>query len=150
MSLIKRGDMRGNTIHCSDEPCSSYCYSDCAFREPAVEVYEKNVFARYHDANRFGVAHHFFCVYDVAFFPPFYPYGYNAFSFITVIHAVLGGVTLILAIWLIASWHFQRFLRSCARRKKAMRLVFVMWIIALLLGILLYLYLYTTLVPWLH
>lgn len=79
----------------------------------------------------------------------FYPYGYNAFSFITVTHAVLGGVTLILAIWLIASWHFQRSLKSCSRLKKAMLLVFVMWITALLLGILLYLYLYTTLVPWL-
>jgi len=80
----------------------------------------------------------------------FYPYGYNTFSFITVTHAILGSVTLILAIWLIASWHFQQFLKSCSRRKKAMLLVFVMWIIALLLGILLYLYLYTTLVPWLY
>jgi hypothetical protein len=79
----------------------------------------------------------------------FYPYGYNTFSFITVTHAILGGATLILAIWLITSWHFQRSLKSCSRRKKAMLLVFIMWIIALLLGILLYLYLYTTLVSWL-
>ena len=79
----------------------------------------------------------------------FYPllYGYNRFSFITVTHAVLGGVALILAIWLVASWHFQHSVKSCVRRKKVMLLVFAMWIIALLLGILLYLYLYTTLVP---
>jgi hypothetical protein len=83
------------------------------------------------------------------YFRLFYPYGYNTFSFITVTHAILGGATLILAIWLIASWHFQRSLKSCSRRKKAMLLVFIMWIIALLLGILLYLYLYTTLVSWL-
>jgi len=78
-----------------------------------------------------------------------YPYGYNTFSFITVTHAILGGTTLILAIWLIASWRFQRSLKSCSKRKNKMLLVFVMWVIALLLGILLYLYLYTTLVPWL-
>ena len=79
----------------------------------------------------------------------FYPYGYSTFSFITVAHAILGGATLILAIWLIASWHLQRSLKPCSRRKKTMLLVFVIWIISLLLGILLYLYLYTTLVPWL-
>jgi hypothetical protein len=80
----------------------------------------------------------------------FYPYVYNTFSFITVTHAALGTVTLILAIWLIASWHFQRSFKSCTRWKKVMLLVFIMWIIALFLGILLYLYLYTNLVPQLY
>jgi len=79
-----------------------------------------------------------------------FPYRNNIFSLIMLVHVILGVLTLILAAWLIVRWHLQRSIKSCTRRKKVMLLVFAIWIITLLLGILVYLSLYTTLVPWVY
>jgi len=62
--------------------------------------------------------------------------------FATLAHAGLGGTALVLGIFLVASWHLQVSIQKCMRRKKIMRMTFVLWIIALILGILLYMLLY--------
>jgi uncharacterized membrane protein YozB (DUF420 family) len=63
--------------------------------------------------------------------------------FVTLAHAGLGGTALVLGVLLVASWHLQTSTQSCMRRKKIMRLTFVLWVLALILGILLYTLLYT-------
>ena len=62
--------------------------------------------------------------------------------FVTLVHAGLGGAALALGIFLVASWHFQASTQNCVRRKRIMRLTFVLWVLALILGILLYMLLY--------
>ena len=62
--------------------------------------------------------------------------------FATLAHAGLGGTALVLGVFLVASWHLQASTQSCMKRKKIMRLTFVLWVLALILGILLYMLLY--------
>ena len=62
--------------------------------------------------------------------------------FVTLVHAGLGGIALVLGVFLVASWHLQASTQNCVRRKKIMRLTFVLWVLALILGILLYMLLY--------
>jgi len=64
-------------------------------------------------------------------------YPLNQLSIVSLTHASLGGVALILGIWIVASWHRQPPNQSCQRKRKFMRLTFVLWFVALLLGILL-------------
>jgi len=61
---------------------------------------------------------------------------------VTLVHAGLGGTALVLGVFLVASWHLQASTQNCMRRKKIMRLTFMLWILALILGILLYMILY--------
>ena len=62
--------------------------------------------------------------------------------FVTLVHAGLGGIALVLGVFLVASWHLQASAQNCVRRKKIMLLTFVLWVLALILGILLYMLLY--------
>lgn len=69
-------------------------------------------------------------------------YTSNELAVATLIHAALGTVTEILGIYVVASWRFQSTPLGCARRKKLMRLTFVLWVAALIFGILVYRFLY--------
>jgi len=62
--------------------------------------------------------------------------------FVTLVHAGLGGTALALGVFLVASWRLQASAQNCMRRRKIMRLTFVLWVLALILGILLYVLLY--------
>jgi uncharacterized membrane protein YozB (DUF420 family) len=62
--------------------------------------------------------------------------------YVTLVHAGLGGTALVLGVFLVASWHLKASIQECMRRKKIMRLTFILWILALILGILLYMLLY--------
>jgi len=59
-------------------------------------------------------------------------------------HAILGSVAEILAILLIAFWGFRSSAQNCFKRKKLMRVTLVLWIVALVLGILFYALAYTS------
>jgi uncharacterized membrane protein YozB (DUF420 family) len=61
---------------------------------------------------------------------------------VTIIHVILGGVALTAGIWIASSWHFQSSIVNCIKRKPIMRYLFVIWIMALILGITLYMLLY--------
>jgi uncharacterized membrane protein YozB (DUF420 family) len=66
---------------------------------------------------------------------------FTPFYSVTLTHAALGAIAEILAVWLVASWHLQSSSRNCVRKRKVMDMTLVLWILALLLGILLYAYL---------
>ncbi len=81
--------------------------------------------------------------------PAFFSLGQNGLFdhpgrlyFVTLVHAGLGGIALVLGVFLVASWHLQASTQNCVRRKKIMLLTFVLWVLALILGILLYMLLY--------
>lgn len=67
---------------------------------------------------------------------------FNELAVVTVMHAALGTVAEVLGIWLIASWHFQSNTRNCVRKKKIMRGTLLLWVVALVFGIIAYLLLY--------
>jgi hypothetical protein len=61
---------------------------------------------------------------------------------VTLAHASVGGIALSVGIWLVGSWHLQSSTKNCSRRKIVMRYVFVLWVLALILGITLFTLLY--------
>jgi len=63
-------------------------------------------------------------------------------SIVTVIHGVFGAVTEILGLWVVGIWRLQSSIQKCVRKKRIMRVTLAIWLIALLLGILLYTRLY--------
>ena len=58
---------------------------------------------------------------------------------ILLVHAPLGIATVILGIWLVASWRLQADVAPCFAKKKIMRVTLALWLITLALGIILYL-----------
>ena len=63
-------------------------------------------------------------------------------SVVTIVHASLGGVALATGIWIVASWHLQTSIENCIKKRPVMRYLIVTWILALILGITLYMLLY--------
>jgi hypothetical protein len=59
-------------------------------------------------------------------------------STLVLIHAVTGTAAIIMGVYLIGAWGFRKDMKSCFRRKKPMRYTFIVWIISLAFGILLY------------
>jgi uncharacterized membrane protein YozB (DUF420 family) len=64
-------------------------------------------------------------------------------SLVVLIHAVLGSVALILGIWIVGSWRLRSGTRYCAGKKKVMLVTFVLWTMAVSLGVYSYLLLYS-------
>jgi uncharacterized membrane protein YozB (DUF420 family) len=64
---------------------------------------------------------------------------YNPAILITLIHAPLGASVIIVAIWLVSKWRFRHAIDSCYKRTKIMRSIWLIWIISLVLGYLVYL-----------
>jgi len=60
-----------------------------------------------------------------------------------VSHIVMGSLTEILGIWLVAVWAFRRHeIKACARRKNVMRGTILLWMVELFLGVYVYIMLY--------
>lgn len=59
-------------------------------------------------------------------------------SLVGLFHGVTGILAAVLGVWLVATWHFQRDLKPCFKKKQLMRVTIVVWLITLLLGIALY------------
>ena len=57
----------------------------------------------------------------------------------TLVHAFMGIAADILGIWLVASWRLQADMKTCFAKKRIMRVTLTLWLIALVLGIILYL-----------
>jgi len=62
-------------------------------------------------------------------------------------HGITGIIAEVFGVWIIATWRLRTALQYCAPKKKLMRLTLIFWLIALFLGIVLYLHFYTTLPP---
>ncbi|TRO51242.1 hypothetical protein E2P61_06680 [Candidatus Bathyarchaeota archaeon] len=56
-----------------------------------------------------------------------------------IIHALAGVIAVILGIWIVASWRLRVDVKKCFAKKNSMRVTITMWIIALAIGIILYL-----------
>jgi uncharacterized membrane protein YozB (DUF420 family) len=65
-------------------------------------------------------------------------------TIIAPLHGIMGIIALVLGIWIVASWRLRASLQYCMPKKKFMLLTLTIWLIALLLGIILYLHFYTT------
>ncbi len=55
-----------------------------------------------------------------------------------IIHAAAGVLAFLLGLWLVAAWRFERNVKGCLRRKKVMWITLGLWLIALVLGIVLF------------
>ena len=69
----------------------------------------------------------------------------TAVSTLASVHGVLGIAAEVLAVWIVVSWRLRTSIRYCAPKKKTMLLTLILWVAALVLGVLLYLYFYTPL-----
>jgi len=69
-------------------------------------------------------------------------YPSSRLSIAVVAHAVLGGLTDILALWIIVSWRLRSNIQSCVRKKMIMRVTLMLWLTVLVLGIVTYVYLW--------
>ena len=63
-------------------------------------------------------------------------------SIITLSHVGLGGASLSAGIWIAASWHLQTSIVKCIQKRHIMHYLIITWILASILGIILYLMLY--------
>ena len=61
---------------------------------------------------------------------------------VTIVHAILGAVTLVTGIWIAGSWHLQTSIDKCKKRKGIMRYLFALWIVTVIIGIILYMLLH--------
>jgi uncharacterized membrane protein YozB (DUF420 family) len=58
---------------------------------------------------------------------------------VVLVHAFAGIAALVLGVWLVGSWRLKADLKTCFAKKKIMRVTLPLWLIALFLGIILYL-----------
>lgn len=63
-------------------------------------------------------------------------------SILTIIHSALGIIVSILGIMLVATWRLQSSLKNCFKNKKLMRPTTTIWLITLIVGFILYYFLY--------
>lgn len=71
----------------------------------------------------------------------------DAVSIIAIVHGATGILAEVLGVWIVTSWRLRKSLQYCTPRKKLMRFTLILWLIALFLGILLYIVLYLTILP---
>lgn len=59
-------------------------------------------------------------------------------SVISLLHGITGLIAIILGVALVSVWRFSKNISVCFKRKKLMRVTIIVWIIALILGIVLF------------
>jgi hypothetical protein len=67
----------------------------------------------------------------------------HIFSIVALAHACIGAVSMTLGAWIVGSWHLRSSTVNCVKRRIIMRLVLILWLLALVVGIVLYMFLYT-------
>jgi len=68
-------------------------------------------------------------------------------SVISIFHGITGLLAWLLGIWIVAAWHLSPSTQACYRKKVAMQITLVLWLIALILGFVMYLNFYTAVLP---
>jgi uncharacterized membrane protein YozB (DUF420 family) len=77
----------------------------------------------------------------------------NSSAVVTIVvplHGIMGIIAAVLGVWIVTQWRLHASLQYCGGstpKKKLMRLTLIVWLIALLLGVLLYLHFYTAVLP---
>lgn len=64
---------------------------------------------------------------------------------VVLLHAGFGSVAEVLAVYVVTSWRLRADTSHCVKKKRIMRVTLVLWSVALLFGILVYVLLYTDL-----
>ena len=62
----------------------------------------------------------------------------NMLVVLSMAHVATGVIAFVLGLGLVASWHLRKDLKPCFNKKSAMRATIAIWLIALLLGIIMY------------
>ena len=70
---------------------------------------------------------------------------FTFFSLIAYVHGTAGASAEVFAVWILVTWHLRTSIQYCAPKKRIMLLALSLWLTAIVLGILLYLYYYTSL-----
>ena len=63
----------------------------------------------------------------------------NMFTVIVLVHAFTGIAATIFGIWLVVAWRLQADIKNCFAKKRLMIVTITLWLIALVIGIYLYL-----------
>jgi len=63
----------------------------------------------------------------------------DIFVMLTLVHVIAGVISAVLGVWIVGSWHLQKDLKPCFRKKRVMDVTVTLWVLALVLGIILYL-----------
>ena len=58
---------------------------------------------------------------------------------VTLVHVSAGLLAALLGVWLVSSWHLQADLQTCFRKKRIMDVTMSLWLLAIALGVILYL-----------
>lgn len=58
---------------------------------------------------------------------------------VTLVHVSAGLLAAVLGVWLVGSWHLQQSLQTCFRKKRVMDVTLSLWLLAIALGLVLYL-----------
>jgi uncharacterized membrane protein YozB (DUF420 family) len=58
---------------------------------------------------------------------------------VTFVHVSAGLIAALLGVWLVGSWHLKVDMQGCFRKKRVMDVTLILWILAIFLGIFLYL-----------
>ncbi len=59
-------------------------------------------------------------------------------TMITIVHAFAGLIAALLGVWLVVSWHLKADLKGCFQKKRLMDVTFGLWVLAIVLGIIIY------------
>jgi uncharacterized membrane protein len=59
-------------------------------------------------------------------------------ALLSIFMAALGTATVILAIWIVGAWRLRQSTKFCAPKRRLMRTTFILWLVSLSLGIILY------------
>ena len=54
---------------------------------------------------------------------------------LTIVHGALGVVVLVLSVYFVAVWRFQKAVVECFKRKMQMRILTVLWVLEIVIGI---------------
>jgi hypothetical protein len=63
----------------------------------------------------------------------------SEWALLSSVHAAAGTVTVIMGLWIMATWRFRKSTEFCLPKKRVMRATFAVWVASLGLGVLLYL-----------
>lgn len=63
----------------------------------------------------------------------------DVFVIFTLIHVAAGVTAALLGVWLVSAWHLQTNMQTCFKKKRLMDATLVLWLLAIILGIVLYL-----------
>lgn len=58
---------------------------------------------------------------------------------VTLVHVSAGLLAALFGVWLVGSWHLQVSLQTCFRKKRVMDVTLTLWLLAIALGVVLYL-----------